>query len=114
VAAAVVAIVGGAFVFAGGPAPATPYQQALARHLAESRAVFYGAYWCPHCHEQKELFGGAAESLPYVECDPKGTNPQPLRCEQAGVRVFPTWVVGAERREGVQPLEELARLSGFK
>ncbi|HKZ04141.1 MAG TPA: vitamin K epoxide reductase family protein [Methylomirabilota bacterium] len=112
--AALLAIVGGAFVFAGGPPPATPYQEALAKHLARSGAVFYGAYWCPHCQEQKELFGSAAAQLPYVECDPKGRHPQTSRCEGAGVRVFPTWVFGAERREGVQRLEDLAKASGFK
>lgn len=114
VAAAVAAIVAGAFVFAAAPSPATPYQQALARHLARSGALFYGAFWCPHCQEQKDLFGGAASLLPYVECDSKGTNPQTERCVRAGVRVFPTWVIGNERREGVQSLGELARLSGFK
>ena len=111
---AALAIVAGAFVFAGVAAPVTPYQQALAQHLAKSGATFYGAYWCPHCQEQKALFGGAASSLPYVECDPKGAGAQTGRCELAGVRVFPTWVIGSERREGVQSLDELARLSGFK
>lgn len=108
------AVVAGAFIFAGAEAPVTPYQQALAQHLAKSGATFYGAFWCPHCQEQKALFGGAAGSLPYVECDPKGANAQPERCERAGVRVFPTWVIGAERREGVQSLEDLARVSAFK
>lgn len=111
--AAVAAIVLAAFVFAAGPAGATPYQLALARHLAQSKAVFYGAYWCPHCQEQKHLFGGAGGLLPYVECDPKGANAQPERCERAGVRVFPTWEVGGSRREGVQSLEALAEASGF-
>lgn len=111
--AAVAAIVLGAFVFAAGPEGATPYQLALARHLAQSRAVFYGAYWCPHCQEQKHKFGGAAGLLPYVECDPKGTSPQTERCERDGVKVFPTWVIGSQRLEGVQSLEALAEVSGF-
>jgi uncharacterized membrane protein len=43
--AAVGAIVGGAFVFAA-PFSAPPgYQMALARHLADSKAVMYGAFW---------------------------------------------------------------------
>ena len=111
--AAVAAIVLGAFVFAAGPEGATPYQLALARHLAQSKAVFYGAFWCPHCQEQKHKFGGAAAVLPYVECDPKGTNAQTERCERAGVRVFPTWEIGGSRREGVQSLEALAEASGY-
>jgi uncharacterized membrane protein len=111
--AGVAAIVLGAFIFAAGPEGATPYQLALARHLAQSKAVFYGAYWCPHCQEQKHMFGGAAGFLPYVECDSKGTNAQPERCERAGVRVFPTWDIGGSRREGVQSVEALAEASGF-
>ena len=113
VSAAAVAIVVGVVVFAVAPPAGTPYQEALARHLAKSGAVFYGAYWCPHCQEQKERFGGAAAALPYVECDPKGERSQTERCRAAGVKVFPTWVLGAERREGVQALDELARLSGY-
>ena len=114
VSAAAVAIAVGAAVFAVAPTAGTPYQEALARHLAKSGAVFYGAYWCPHCQEQKERFGGAAGLLPYVECDPKGERSQTERCRAAGIKVFPTWVLGVERREGVVPLDELARLSGYK
>jgi hypothetical protein len=29
------------------------------------------------------------------------------------VRVYPTWVIGQERREGVLSLDELSRLSQF-
>ncbi|HYW18094.1 MAG TPA: hypothetical protein VE956_02065 [Nodularia sp. (in: cyanobacteria)] len=29
---------------------------ALARHLANTGAKEYVAWWCPHCHEQKLLF----------------------------------------------------------
>jgi uncharacterized membrane protein len=30
---------------------------ALAQHLKQIGAVFYGAFRCSHCHEQKQLFG---------------------------------------------------------
>jgi uncharacterized membrane protein/glutaredoxin len=87
--------------------------EALAVYLKESGAVFYGAYWCPHCQTQKKMFGAAADQLPYVECDARGTNPQPAACQAAGVRAFPTWVIKGQKIEGeVQPAE-LARLSGF-
>ena len=35
---------------------------ALARHLKEIGAKEYIAWWCPHCHEQKQLFGKEAYS----------------------------------------------------
>jgi uncharacterized membrane protein len=87
---------------------------ALADHLKDSGAVFYGAYWCPHCQAQKAMFGAAASHLPYVECDPGGTNPQPDACQAAGVKAYPTWVINGQTHEGeVQPAE-LAQLSGFQ
>jgi uncharacterized membrane protein len=112
-AAAAVAVVAGAAVFAAYPGGAAAYQGELARHLARSNAIMYGAYWCAHCQEQKARFGSAARDLPYVECDPRGVGARPDLCSLAGVRAYPTWVIGGQRREGVLSLEDLARLSGF-
>jgi uncharacterized membrane protein len=97
------------------PPPANAaYAAGLARHLARSAAVFYGAYWCPHCREQKALFGPAAVLLPYVECDPRGTNAQPERCRARGIRVYPTWELHGQLVEGVLTLRELAQRSGYE
>lgn len=52
--------------------------------------------------------------IPYVECDPKGVNPRPDLCARIGVRAYPTWVIGNERREGVLSLEQIAELAGFR
>ncbi len=30
----------------------------FAQCLATKQAKMYGLYWCPHCIEQKEMFGG--------------------------------------------------------
>ncbi len=43
--AAIGAVVGGAFVFAAPSSLPAGYQSALARHLAETKAVMYGAFW---------------------------------------------------------------------
>ena len=94
-------------------APATAYQQEVARHLSATGARFYGAFWCSACREQKRLFGSAADELPYVECDVRGPGARPDLCTQAGVRAYPTWVIQGTRHEGVTPPETLARLSGF-
>jgi uncharacterized membrane protein/glutaredoxin len=107
----------GAGAAAGGAATSTAMSAdrlaALADHLRESGATFYGAYWCPHCQEQKQMFGTAASRLPYVECDARGTNAQPAACQAAGVRAYPTWVIGGQTIEGEIPPADLARLSGF-
>jgi len=92
-----------------------PAEIALAEHLTQAGAQEFGAYWCPHCHDQKELFGKqAADKLPYVECDPNGKNGQPDLCRAAGVRSFPSWKIGGKLYEGVTPLDRLADLSGYK
>ena len=36
--------------------------------LAEKKVVMFGASWCPHCAEQKKLFGRSAGDMPYFEC----------------------------------------------
>jgi hypothetical protein len=92
--------------------PSTPEQMALVEHLRLKGAVFYGAWWCPHCFHQKNLFGiEAGQRLPYVECDKDDAGRR--RCAAAGIRAFPTWDLNGERREGTLSLEELRAWSGF-
>ena len=43
------------------------YEAQLAKHLTEEGAVMYGAYWCPHCSDQKQSFGKAFKYIQYVE-----------------------------------------------
>jgi uncharacterized membrane protein len=112
-ATAVLTVAGAAAVFVGTSPADAAYRAALARHLATTGAVMYGAYWCPACSEQKARFGREADLLPYVECDPRGLRPRPDLCERAGVRRYPTWIIGGQRYEGVLSLEELARASAF-
>jgi uncharacterized membrane protein len=95
--------------------PEDPAIRALAEHLTKEGALFYGASWCPHCQEQKRLFGASASRLPYIECSlsgPKG--PQASACRSAGVRSYPTWVINGRAVQGqVLTLAELAQASGF-
>jgi uncharacterized membrane protein/glutaredoxin len=109
----------GASTVPGTPGPpvttiATPGSIALAEHLTKIGAKMYGAYWCPHCHEQKDLFGkeGAAK-VPYIECADDGQNPQPDLCRKAGIKGFPTWELNGKQYSGIQKLDELAKLSGY-
>jgi uncharacterized membrane protein len=118
--AAIVTIVAMAGAYAlDTPAPQAPadrreYAADLARHLTLSGAKFYGAYWCSHCAEQKELFGSAASLLPYVECDPRPAGAQPDTCKAKNIRGYPTWEIKGQRREGVLFFSELAEFSGFR
>lgn len=93
-------------------APSGGEQLALTEHLRRIGAVFYGAWWCPACFRQKSLFGQqAGDRLPYVECDKTSEGRE--RCQAAGIKAYPTWVLGTSRVEGVQTLQELKRWSGF-
>lgn len=101
-----------------GPAITTtsgPAEIALARHLTQIGAKEYGAFWCPHCYEQKQLFGKeASKELTYIECDPRGANAQPNLCEAAKISGYPTWEINGQLYSGVQSLEKLADLSGYQ
>ncbi|ACK68934.1 Vitamin K epoxide reductase [Gloeothece citriformis PCC 7424] len=88
---------------------------ALAKHLSAIGAKKYGAFWCPHCYDQKQLFGKEAFALvDYVECDPQGVNPQRALCEKAGITGFPSWEIKGQVYPGTQSLEKLAELSGYQ
>lgn len=94
--------------------PVDPRVEALAVHLKQSGAKFYGANWCAHCRDQKALFGKFADALPYVECAPNGPNTAiAYECASAGVNSFPTWIIRGQRHLAVLKPEELARLSRF-
>jgi hypothetical protein len=85
---------------------------ALVEHLRRKGVLFYGAWWCPACFKQKNLFGQeAGNQLPYVECEK--TEEQRARCGKVGIAAYPTWVMGGQRLEGVQTLDELGRWSGY-
>lgn len=90
-------------------------QVSLAEHLTASGSVMYSAYWCPHCHEQKEMFGKeAAAKLKIIECSADGQNSQQSLCERKGIEGYPTWEINGKLDSGVKDLKELANLSGYK
>lgn len=59
--------------------------------IKDSGALFYGAFWCPHCQNQKAMFGSSAKLLPYIECSTPDGNSQIQSCTDAGVTGYPTW-----------------------
>jgi uncharacterized membrane protein len=88
----------------------------LAAYLTEQGAVMYGAYWCPHCFDQKLLFGKEAfAAVTYVECaeDATKVEPEPAKCDAAGVQSYPAWKINGTLYPGARPLEELAELTGY-
>lgn len=93
---------------------APSYEFQLAEYLSNTGAKMYGAYWCPHCARQKQLFGDAVQLMPYVECDPRGVNAQVDLCNTIGITAYPTWQINGEFYLGAHPLKRLAIISGFE
>jgi hypothetical protein len=85
----------------------------FAQCLSAKQAKMYGAYWCSHCADQKEIFGRSFRYIAYVECGVPGSRDEAKSCIDAGVKHFPTWQFGdGERREGTQPLQALGEKTG--
>ena len=81
----------------------------FAQCLKDKGAVFYGAFWCPHCQDQKKLFGTAKRLLLYVECStPDGKNQRPV-CAEKKIESYPAWdFADGTRENGLLSLERLA------
>jgi len=93
-------------------------EKALASHLVKVGAKEYVAYWCPHCHEQKLLFGKEAyqeleKNTVKVECAGDSPQGKPEECQKAGIKSFPSWIINGQTYAGVQNLEQLANLTGY-
>ncbi len=99
----VVGILGGMIWYSSRPGS----YDAFATCIKESGAKFYGAWWCPHCAEQKALFGRSAKNLPYIECsnDDKSQN---ALCNQAKIDGYPTWQFKDGTRTNALSLAQLA------
>jgi len=96
-------------------AESSPATIALAQQLTAQGARLYTAYWCPHCHDQKELFGReAAEKLVVIECAPDGRGSQKELCDAKKIDGYPTWEINGQLDSGVKPLAKLAELIGYK
>ncbi len=81
----------------------------LARCLGEKGAVFYGAFWCPHCQEQKKTFGNSEGLLPYAECSQPNGRDRTQICIDKNIESYPTWeFADGSRLTGVQTPEALA------
>lgn len=102
-------LVTGAIVFFGksNTASGGKYDK-FALCLKDKGAVFYGAFWCPHCRNQKEMFGDSADKLPYVECSTPDQQGQLSVCIEKKITNYPTWeFADGSRLSGEVSLETL-------
>ena len=81
----------------------------FAQCLTAKQAKMYGLSWCPHCAEQKEMFGSSFQYISYVECGTKGSHDEEASCVQEGIKHFPTWQFASGwRQEGTLSLQLLS------
>lgn len=97
-------------------APKREAHARLAQCLSDEEVVFYGAFWCPACAQQKAMFGGSVKKLPYTECSLPDRTQNEL-CIEAEIANYPVWEFARENEEvyrcgGIVSPEILAHVSG--
>ena len=109
----VLIIVGVVFYFLWAQQSGPNKLDAFAKCISAKGAKFYGAFWCPHCQDQKSLFGSAKQYLPYVECSTADSNGQLQVCIDQKIKVYPTWkFADGSTQEGEMSLADLATKTG--
>lgn len=83
---------------------ATP---AFAQCLTQKGAVMFGTETCSFCKRQKTVFGDSFEFVTYVDCQEHRET-----CMNAGIRGYPTWIIGNTPYEGLQSISQLEKASG--
>jgi hypothetical protein len=85
----------------------------FAKCLAGKKATMYGSFICPHCDDQRKLFGTSFRYVPYIECSVPGSRQMTFPCIAAQIRYTPTWIFDdGERRIGLQSLKSLSDKTG--
>ena len=86
----------------------------FAKFLTNKGIVMYSAYWCPHCHDQKELFGKeAVKELNIIECARDGKNNQFELCQEKEIEGFPSWEINNQIYSGTRELDQLGELTNY-
>ncbi|MFA7310027.1 MAG: hypothetical protein WC050_03935 [Candidatus Paceibacterota bacterium] len=107
--AVIVLVIVGLFVATTFSAQRPGKLDAFAQCLKDKGAVFYGAFWCPHCQATKRLFGTSARLLPYVECSTPDGKGQTQVCKDKGIQNYPTWTFpNSATLSGERTLQELS------
>ncbi len=93
----------------------SPQKVKFAKYLTDNNFKMYSAYWCPHCHDQKQLFGKKAVSeLTVIECAQDGKDNQYKLCREKQIEGFPSWEINGEIYSGVKDLNDLAIITGYE
>ncbi len=78
----------------------------FAQCITDKGGKMYGAYWCPHCTAQKNLFGSAFRKINYVECSSPGSKTFDL-CSD--IETVPVWETSTGlRQNGEMTFQQLS------
>ena len=87
----------------------------FANCVTKADATFYGAFWCPHCADEKKAFGSSMKNILYVECSTPDGKGQTEICKQMNVSSYPTWIFADGSREtGFVSLAKIGEKTGCK
>ncbi|ABM71322.1 Predicted membrane protein [Prochlorococcus marinus str. MIT 9515] len=93
----------------------SPQKVKFAKFLSDNNIKMFSAYWCPHCLDQKKLFGKkAVKELTVIECAKDGKDNQYKLCREKQIEGFPSWEINGEIYSGVKDLNELATITGYE
>jgi hypothetical protein len=110
---AAIAVILGVYIYVSNLPPPSGHYDQFASCIASSGATFYGAFWCPHCQDQKANFGDSAHLLPYVECSTPDGNSQTQACIAKGIKEYPTWYfANGTSSQGVLTMQQLSQNTG--
>jgi hypothetical protein len=85
----------------------------FAQCLTTKEAKMFGAFWCPHCQDQKKLFGSSWKYINYIECSSPDRSSQLQICKVANIEGYPTWEFqDGTRISGLVTLKQLSSITG--
>ena len=85
----------------------------FAQCITSKGMKMYGAFWCPHCQDQKKMFGNSIKYVNYIECSTSDGQGQIPECTLAGIQSYPTWELpGGAKKQGSLTLQELSVFTG--
>jgi glutaredoxin len=110
---AVLAVAGGIIFFKNfqGATIQDPNLESAAKWIG-SHAVVYVQAGCSHCKDQEDLFGDNWKYINSIDCISSSENQQ--ICTNVGIEYTPTWVINGQKYVGVQTIDELKKLTGYK
>ena len=86
----------------------------FAKFLTNNNVVLYTAWYCSHCHNQKDLFGKEAlKELTIVECAEQDEYTFSEVCKAKDITGTPSWEIDNHIFSGTRSLAELAELTNY-